>query len=723
VLEVAQDERQKTFRPVAEILDEETDKLHHLSIAKTPLTGTPSGFKDIDDITGGFQPGNLIVIAARPSMGKSALVANIAENAALQGRAVALFSLEMSESELAQRFVASQAKIRGEELRRGRVAEDKWPKILDACQKLAQAPMWIDDSSDTSVLDLRAKARRLHHQVEGGLALIIIDYLQLMRHEGRVDSRVEQVGQISRGLKGLARELGVPVIALSQLSRAVEQRGGEKKPILSDLRECVTGDTPVLLADGGRVPVCDLVGTTPEVLALDERHRIVAARSDAVWCVGRRPVRRLTLASGRSLRATSEHRVLAGRGWLTLSELAVGDRVALARRIPEPTAVERWPDDRVILLGQLIGDGSYLNHAPMRYTTASEANSHAVERAAVREFGARVTRYAGRRTWHQLLISGNGNRWHPAGAGAWLKELGIFGQRSHEKRIPGAAFRLPTEQIALLLRHLWATDGSIWSGQRTGGRTTTRVYYATSSPGLAADVAALLLRLGIVARNAVVTSHDKACWHVVVSGTADQKRFLATVGAFGPRVDQALKLSATLRTSNTNVDTLPLETWQLVRSAMAAGGVTQRQMASRRGTAYGGTSHFRFAPSRETIADYARILDSSQLAIAANSDVFWDRVIAIEPDGEEEVFDLTVPGPACWLADGVVTHNSGAIEQDSDLVMFIYREEYYDKESERPGEADIIIAKHRNGPVGEVVLTFQNQYPRFMNYARERFAS
>jgi replicative DNA helicase len=237
VLEVAQDERQKTFRSIEQVLHEETDKLHQLSIAKTPLTGTPSGFKDIDELTGGFQPGNLVVIAARPSMGKSALVVNIAENAALKGHAVALFSLEMSESELAQRFVASQARIRGEELRRGRVAESKWQKILSACQTLAAAPLWIDDSSDTGVLDIRAKARRLHHQVEGGLGLIIIDYLQLMRHEGRVESRVEQVGQISRGLKGLARELNVPVIALSQLSRAVEQRGGEKKPILSDLRE------------------------------------------------------------------------------------------------------------------------------------------------------------------------------------------------------------------------------------------------------------------------------------------------------------------------------------------------------------------------------------------------------------------------------------------------------------------------------------------------------
>ncbi|MGZ4175913.1 MAG: replicative DNA helicase [Solirubrobacteraceae bacterium] len=238
VLEVATDDRQKKIRSIGDILHEETDKLHRLSVSKTPLTGTPSGFKDIDEKTGGFQAGNLIVLAARPSMGKSALVANIAENAVLAGHATALFSLEMSESELAQRFVASQARIKGEDLRRGKVAESRWPKILEACQRLSDAPMYVDDSSDTGVLEIRAKCRRLHAQVEGGLGLIIVDYLQLMRPEGHVESRVEQVSQMSRGLKGLARELGVPVIALSQLSRAVEQRGrDDKKPILSDLRE------------------------------------------------------------------------------------------------------------------------------------------------------------------------------------------------------------------------------------------------------------------------------------------------------------------------------------------------------------------------------------------------------------------------------------------------------------------------------------------------------
>jgi len=239
MLEVAHDERQRAIRPIHEVLGDETERLHERSKRKSPLTGTPSGFKDLDDITGGFQPGNLIVLAARPSMGKSALVTNIAENAALSGHAVALFSLEMSESELAQRFVASQSKTRGEELRRGRVAENRWPSIMDAANRLSQSPLFVDDSSDTGVLEVRAKSRRLHHQLteKNGLGLIIIDYLQLMRHEGRVENRVEQVGQISRGLKGLARELNVPVIALSQLSRNVEQRGGDKKPILSDLRD------------------------------------------------------------------------------------------------------------------------------------------------------------------------------------------------------------------------------------------------------------------------------------------------------------------------------------------------------------------------------------------------------------------------------------------------------------------------------------------------------
>jgi replicative DNA helicase len=224
------------MRSIEAVLHEEIDKLEELSRRDIGLTGTPSGFTDLDDLTGGFQPGNLIVVAARPSMGKSTLATNIAANAAIEhGRPVALFSLEMSETELAHRFIASQAKVSSDELRKGRVKADRWPKVLRAVEKLASAPIFIDDSSDISVLEIRAKARRLHNRHDG-LGLIVVDYLQLVRPDGRADSRVEAVGQISRGLKILARELDIPVIAVSQLSRAVESRN-PPIPMLSDLRE------------------------------------------------------------------------------------------------------------------------------------------------------------------------------------------------------------------------------------------------------------------------------------------------------------------------------------------------------------------------------------------------------------------------------------------------------------------------------------------------------
>ena len=245
VLEVAHDDRQKDFRRVGEVLGAEIRKWQELSAEGRSLTGTPSGFTDLDAITGGFQPGNLIIIAARPSMGKSSLVTNIAENVALsheRPRPVALFSLEMSEAELAQRFVASQASIKGDDRRKGRLRDEtKWTRVLRTAAEYDAAPLYVDDSSDVGLLDIRAKSRRLHQQAQadyGGLGLIIVDYLQLMRADSRIESRVQQVGEMSRGLKILARELNVPVIALSQLSRAVEQRSTtDKRPQLSDLRE------------------------------------------------------------------------------------------------------------------------------------------------------------------------------------------------------------------------------------------------------------------------------------------------------------------------------------------------------------------------------------------------------------------------------------------------------------------------------------------------------
>jgi len=378
-----------------------------------------------------------------------------------------------------------------------------------------------------------------------------------------------------------------------------------------------------------------------------------------------------------------------------------------------------WPAARVALLGQLIGDGSYLRAQALRYTTASEANSRLVAAAAHDQFGAVIHRYAGRGAWHQLFLSGNGNRWQPAGVNAWLRELGIFGQRSHEKRLPDEVFRLSNPQIAILLRHLWATDGCIHV-RPEGQRGSSRVYFSSSSRLLVEDVAALLSRLGIVARLRQV-SHPTArtCHTVDVSGAEDQRSFLDHVGAFGPRVDPARRLAAVLEgvRSNPNVDTLPREVFDRVRALMAARGISGREMATMRGVAYGGDAHFGFAPTRALIREYADLLHDDALRNESADALFWDRVTAIEPCGTEEVFDLTVPGPASWLLDSIISHNSGAIEQDSDIVMFIHRDDS-DTDPSTKGKADLIVAKHRNGPTDTIPLTFLPQLTLFRNFAR-----
>jgi replicative DNA helicase len=167
---------------------------------------------------------------------------------------------------------------------------------------------------------------------------------------------------------------------------------------------------------------------------------------------------------------------------------------------------------------------------------------------------------------------------------------------------------------------------------------------------------------------------------------------------------------------------LPVEAFAEVRSTMRANGVTTRRMAQLRGTMYSGSSHFSFAPSRAMLRSYADLLAAPALGTWVNSDVFWDRVTAVLPDGEEDVYDLTVPGPANWLADGVVSHNSGSLEQDADMILLIYRDEVYDKNTTKKGMAEIDLAKHRNGETGTFLLTFQGQYTRFVNYAPDTYA-
>ena len=207
-------------------------------------------------------------------------------------------------------------------------------------------------------------------------------------------------------------------------------------------------------------------------------------------------------------------------------------------------------------------------------------------------------------------------------------------------------------------------------------------------------------------------------YSVDVSGSTDQQLFADRVGGFGPKAAAVAQLGSLLKTiaANTNVDTLPKEIFWSVRQRMRSQGISLRKMAAMRGTRYGGAAHFKFAPSRAVIAQYAELLEAPELKLWAEAPLFWDRVVAVEPAGECETFDLTVPGYHNWLADGVVTHNSGAIEQDADMILLIYREEVYNKETPKKGVAEIDLAKHRNGETGDIRLTFRGANSRFENY-------
>jgi len=235
ILEISQKKYSDGFIPIKDVLMETIDRIEFLQQNKGEITGTPSGFNDLDKMTSGFQKSDLIIIAARPSVGKTAFALNVAQNvAARANQPVAIFSLEMSASQLVQRMVSAEGNLDAHKLRTGQMEDEDWQKLTMAMTTLSEAPVYIDDSPAITVYDIRAKLRRL--KIEKGLGLVVIDYLQLIHGRGKSDNRQQEISEISRQLKRIARELEVPVIALSQLSRAVEQRQ-DKRPMLSDIRE------------------------------------------------------------------------------------------------------------------------------------------------------------------------------------------------------------------------------------------------------------------------------------------------------------------------------------------------------------------------------------------------------------------------------------------------------------------------------------------------------
>ncbi|MEW6127148.1 MAG: replicative DNA helicase [Acidobacteriota bacterium] len=722
IFQIAEDRVRAGFQHIGDVAQRRLEQIEQMSGRPEMITGIPSGFTDFDQMTSGMQRQDLIIIAARPSVGKTALALNMALYAAKNAHTIGIFSLEMSAEQLVSRLLCSEARVDAHRLRTGYLNREEWARLADALRRLCETKIFIDDTPGISVLEMRAKTRRL--KAEHGLDLLVVDYLQLMQGRGRIESRQQEVSQISRDLKILAKELDVPVISLSQLSRATETRS-DHRPQLSDLRDsgCLTGDSLVTLADTGRqVPIHDLVGKSDfAVWALNEATmKIEKAVVSNAFSTGIKPVYKMTTRLGREIRATANHKFRTFAGWKRLDELKTGERLAMPRVVPSGDK-QTLSDAELALLGHLIGDGCTLPRQAIQYTTREKDLADLVATLAVEVFGGEVApRIKFERNWYQVYLSSTRHHTHRVRSvvSEWLSELGVWGLRSYEKRIPQKVFEQPQSAIALFLRHLWATDGCI----RLTKNHYPSIYYASSSQALAISVQSLLLRTGINASLYRISQNGKGRdqHQVHVSGKNELEKFADLIGAVGEYRKLSLaeiKLSVANFRANTNRDIVPQDIWQhYVLPAMKENHITTRDMMRKISTAYCGTQLYHQNVSRERAERISQAVHSEALEKLATSDVYWDEIKSIQPDGEEEVFDLTVPAHHNFIAANLFVHNS--IEQDADVVCFIYRDEVYNATDENRGTAELIVSKQRNGPTGTVPLAFLKEFTRFENMWR-----
>ncbi len=716
---VSQRSIQQNFQHVSTSLNEAFERLEHLHARDGRIRGVPTGFIDLDNILSGLQKSNLVILAARPSLGKTTLALDIVRSVA-QESTVGVFSVEMSREEVTDRLIASEAGVSLWNLRTGKLRSDgdnnDFQKIARALDTLKKNKIFIDDSSSPTVLQMRAMARRL--QAEHGLGLIVVDYLQLIRPSRNYDSSVQQITEISRNLKGLARELSVPVLAISQLSRAVETRGGDQKPRLSDLRDsgCVTGDTRIHNADTGEIYTIEQLykeKISIPVWTIDEQLKLSKQKLVKSFPSGTKTIYELKLRSGRAIKASANHPFYMLNGWTRLDELSPKDNIALPRIVPSPSKSKKLNESMLILLAHMIGNGCYANRQPIHYTSKNPASLDIVFKTSQKAFDLSPRKVKQENCYH-IYLSSKIHGHNPFTD--WLRDLGIYGQRSHQKLIPSIIFELSDKQIELFLKHLWSTDGCL-SYNRTSNNYI--IYYASNSIRLATDVQQLLLRLGILSTIRESKEKEyKTIFNVHVQGKNSKLLFLNKVGAFGQKTKHLQSAKAFLNKikSNPNNDVIPKEAWKLVKDAKNCHNMGWDDIASNLGVSYDGSAIQKNGISSSRMSRLNSFLKSPLLANLEKSDIYWDEVLSITKLGQEIVYDATVENTHNFLANDIFIHNS--IEQDADVVMFIYREDKVKQDTEKKNVAEILISKHRNGPTGEVELYFDEQQVSFKNLAK-----
>lgn len=677
-----------------------------------------TGLADLDGILGGMKLRKMSIWAGRPSMGKSALALNIAINAARQGCGVAYMSIEDDEVQWSVRALASISGVpmptvqiskrrhhpdeQDMDKRYHMPSEQDFSEIYRAADELAGLPIYIDTTSAPTPEFIRARIRVLKRRAD--IKLVVVDYLQLMRppQGKRYGSREQEVASMSSALVAIAKDTDTHVMLVSQLNRKSVERA-DKRPTMQDLRECIAGDELVYDAATGRnVPAREIAGgltvasLTPALL--------VGYSPDAVaWSTGVKPVFRMRTKTGRTIRCTAGHRFLVFGGWRELGDLVVGQRIAVPRVLPPPLNVANEVSaDEARLLGYLISDGTYIKHRSVGYVKADPVCVADVRRIALERFGIVAKSHRCQPPAEQIELTGAG------GPGSnpiivWLTSLGIYDQRGHQKRAPAALFRCGNETIATFVGALWAGDGAV-----VKRRSGWVLKFTSTSMGLLRDLQHLLTRLGVISAISKPGRNTKSTMDIATLMIGEAEAILmfasavAIPGIKGKRLDACV---AECRTSgrNARIDRLPLEATEAVRLAKETAGVSWSELGYRcQGKEIG----------RYDMARVAETLDNDWFRHLGRSDVLWDEIDSIEPDGEEETFDLSVPDRHNFVVSGFLTHNSGSLEQDAYSVTLVHRPGFYDEKGDQTA-AELIVDKNKDGTRGVANVLFHGEIMRF----------
>lgn len=671
---------------------------------KDKQSGVLTGFHLLDHVLGGgFQPTDLIILAARPAMGKSAWMSNVSDRLGKERAPHAIFSLEMSDNQLYDRKISAKTGINLQKFRTGNFSQDEWHKITDASAKLYNMPIYIDPSGELHYSTIRRRARRLKEK--HGIKLIFVDYLQLIRSDPNLNLDRE-LTRISNAMKNMAKELELPVVVLSQLNRELEKRPHpHKRPRIADIRGCLSGDAELTKYEDG-LPI-KIKNVTPGdiIMSMNREQKIVPGIVTDLFHQGKQQLFIVKTSNGLKIKATSNHPFFTENGFIKLEDLKKGDLIGTALKV-ETEKYYNINNDFAYFVGLMIGNGSYLKHREISFTDSRKYLINDVKKIVKKYFPKIIFREKYRRGSNHLYFSRiYKNKWgKPYGneLRECFREMGIFGQINFKKRVPKIFFNTYPDAIRSLLFGLIETDGCV----KFGETNRIGVHYDSSSLKLAHDVRNLLLKLGVA--STIHTSIRKGTKKVhriyLSSKLSNLKMFFGDFKPFGNKTKKLYNyiMNSEPKSEPSGLLALPVSVSRLLSKKTNGWRNQNKKM------------------NRHICKRWAEKLNDDELRKWADSDLLWDKIISIKKIGSIETYDIRVEGHHCFLANNFIVHNSGMLEADADVIIFIYRHEHYltdDEKENHPerGIAEFNIAKHRNGPTGMIKLHWREKTTSFHN--------